>query len=54
MFLYRPTPSEPNQIKCKCVSSNVIQIGEPLESEIQVTLSDKYGNAVSDVSIVKM
>lgn len=52
LFIYRPDPGEPSQIKCSCLGSSVIQIGQELASEIQVTISDKYGNPVSDVSNV--
>lgn len=43
-------PAEPNQIKCKCQGPAVVQIGEVLESEIQITVKDKFGNEITDVS----
>lgn len=42
-------PAEPNQIKCKCQGPAVVQIGEMLESEIQITVKDKFGNEITDV-----
>lgn len=43
-------PAEPNQIKCKCQGPAVVQIGEGLEAEIQITVKDKFGNEITDVS----
>lgn len=48
-FTVNALPAEPNQIKCKCQGPAVVQIGEVLESEIQITVKDKFGNEITDL-----
>ncbi|XP_071410839.1 structural maintenance of chromosomes flexible hinge domain-containing protein 1 isoform X2 [Pithys albifrons albifrons] len=49
-FTVRPVPDEPKHIKCKLKGSNTLQIGEELQSEIDVMITDQFGNQVQSVT----
>ncbi|KFQ51379.1 Structural maintenance of chromosomes flexible hinge domain-containing protein 1, partial [Nestor notabilis] len=46
----RPLPDEPKHIKCKLKGPNTLQMGEELQSEIEVMLTDQYGNQVQSAT----
>ncbi|XP_055997294.1 structural maintenance of chromosomes flexible hinge domain-containing protein 1-like isoform X2 [Ostrea edulis] len=48
-FTVNAMPAEPNQMKCKCQGPAVVQIGEVLSSDIQITVKDKFGNEITDL-----
>jgi hypothetical protein len=52
MIVFSAVPAEPNQMKCKCQGPAVVQIGEVLSHDIQITVKDKFGNEITDVSIL--
>ncbi|XP_075441381.1 structural maintenance of chromosomes flexible hinge domain-containing protein 1 isoform X3 [Ascaphus truei] len=45
-FTIKPLPDEPKHLKCKLTGTNVIQMGQELESEIVLMLTDQYGNRI--------
>uniref|UniRef100_A0A8D0GXS9 Structural maintenance of chromosomes flexible hinge domain containing 1 n=1 Tax=Sphenodon punctatus TaxID=8508 RepID=A0A8D0GXS9_SPHPU len=45
-FTVRPLPDEPKHIKCKIKGPNTLQMGEELQSEIDVMVTDQYGNHI--------
>uniref|UniRef100_G1NBJ9 Structural maintenance of chromosomes flexible hinge domain containing 1 n=1 Tax=Meleagris gallopavo TaxID=9103 RepID=G1NBJ9_MELGA len=49
-FTIRPLPDEPKHIKCKLEGSNTVQLGEDLQGEIDVMITDQYGNQVQTVT----
>uniref|UniRef100_A0A8C3LX65 Structural maintenance of chromosomes flexible hinge domain-containing protein 1 n=1 Tax=Chrysolophus pictus TaxID=9089 RepID=A0A8C3LX65_CHRPC len=49
-FTIRPLPDEPKHIKCKLEGSNTLQLGEDLQGEIDVMITDQYGNQVQTVT----
>uniref|UniRef100_A0A674K2A6 Structural maintenance of chromosomes flexible hinge domain-containing protein 1 n=1 Tax=Terrapene triunguis TaxID=2587831 RepID=A0A674K2A6_9SAUR len=49
-FTVRPLPDEPKHIKCKLKGPNTLQMGEELESEIDVMVTDQYGNQIQTLS----
>ncbi|XP_065524143.1 structural maintenance of chromosomes flexible hinge domain-containing protein 1 isoform X1 [Lathamus discolor] len=49
-FTVRPLPDEPKHIKCKLKGPNTLQMGEELQSEIEVMLTDQYGNQVQSAT----
>ncbi|KAM6086921.1 structural maintenance of chromosomes flexible hinge domain-containing protein 1 isoform 2-T2 [Chlamydotis macqueenii] len=49
-FTVRPLPDEPKHIKCKLKGPNTLQLGEELQSEIDVMITDQYGNQVQTVT----
>ncbi|KAM4686989.1 structural maintenance of chromosomes flexible hinge domain-containing protein 1 isoform 1-T1 [Amazona ochrocephala] len=49
-FTVRPLPDEPKHIKCKLKGPNTLQLGEELQSEIEVMLTDQYGNQVQSAT----
>ncbi|XP_067146775.1 structural maintenance of chromosomes flexible hinge domain-containing protein 1 isoform X2 [Apteryx mantelli] len=49
-FTVRPLPDEPKHIKCKLKGPNTLQMGEELKSEIDVMITDQYGNQVQTVT----
>uniref|UniRef100_A0A674HNF9 Structural maintenance of chromosomes flexible hinge domain-containing protein 1 n=1 Tax=Taeniopygia guttata TaxID=59729 RepID=A0A674HNF9_TAEGU len=49
-FTVRPVPDEPKHIKCKLKGSNTLQMGEELQSEIDVMITDQFGNQVQTVT----
>ncbi|XP_066848929.1 structural maintenance of chromosomes flexible hinge domain-containing protein 1 isoform X2 [Anser cygnoides] len=49
-FTVRPLPDEPRHIKCKLKGPNTLQLGEELQSDIDVMITDQYGNQVQTVT----
>ncbi|XP_030908704.2 structural maintenance of chromosomes flexible hinge domain-containing protein 1 [Melopsittacus undulatus] len=49
-FTVRPLPDEPKHIKCKVKGPTTLQMGEELQSEIEVMLTDQYGNQVQSAT----
>uniref|UniRef100_A0A8C3C1C1 Structural maintenance of chromosomes flexible hinge domain-containing protein 1 n=1 Tax=Cairina moschata TaxID=8855 RepID=A0A8C3C1C1_CAIMO len=49
-FTVRPLPDEPRHIKCKLKGSNTLQLGEELQGDIDVMITDQYGNQVQTVT----
>ncbi|XP_030337144.1 structural maintenance of chromosomes flexible hinge domain-containing protein 1 isoform X2 [Strigops habroptila] len=49
-FTVRPLPDEPKHVKCKLKGPNTLQMGEELQGEIEVMLTDQYGNQVQSAT----
>ncbi|KAK2546229.1 Smchd1 [Columba livia] len=49
-FTVRPLPDEPRHIKCKLNGPNTLQMGEELQGEIEVMITDQYGNQVQTMT----
>ncbi|NWI51725.1 SMHD1 protein, partial [Calyptomena viridis] len=49
-FTVRPIPDEPKHIKCKLKGSNTLQLGEELQSEIDVMITDQFGNQIQTMT----
>ncbi|KFQ33957.1 Structural maintenance of chromosomes flexible hinge domain-containing protein 1, partial [Merops nubicus] len=49
-FTVRPIPDEPKHIKCKLRGPNTLQLGEELPGEVDVVITDQYGNQVQTVT----
>ncbi|KAJ7395253.1 hypothetical protein BTVI_156751 [Pitangus sulphuratus] len=49
-FTVRPIPDDPKHIKCKLKGSNTLRMGEELQSEIDVMITDQFGNQVQTVT----
>ncbi|RMC15537.1 hypothetical protein DUI87_07731 [Hirundo rustica rustica] len=49
-FTVRPLPDEPKHIKCKLKGSNTLQMGEELQSEIDIMITDQFGNQVQTMT----
>ncbi|CAM5090334.1 unnamed protein product [Eretmochelys imbricata] len=49
-FTVRPLPDEPKHIKCKLKGPNTLQMGEELQSEIDVMVTDQYGNQIQTLT----
>ncbi|KAM8966908.1 structural maintenance of chromosomes flexible hinge domain-containing protein 1 [Pelodytes ibericus] len=49
-FTVKPIPDEPKHLKCKLKGTNKIYMGEELKSEIELTLTDQFGNKIHSVS----
>ncbi|XP_042299149.1 structural maintenance of chromosomes flexible hinge domain-containing protein 1-like isoform X1 [Sceloporus undulatus] len=45
-FTVRPLADDPKHIKCKLKGSNILQMGETLQSEIEVMITDQHGNHI--------
>uniref|UniRef100_A0A6P8HCY5 Structural maintenance of chromosomes flexible hinge domain-containing protein 1-like isoform X2 n=1 Tax=Actinia tenebrosa TaxID=6105 RepID=A0A6P8HCY5_ACTTE len=45
-FTLKPTPDEPFILKCTCANPK-LRFGEPLQSEIIVLITDRYGNKIT-------
>ncbi|XP_077208774.1 structural maintenance of chromosomes flexible hinge domain-containing protein 1 isoform X2 [Paroedura picta] len=49
-FIVRPLPDEARHIKCKLKGSNVLQMGEKLQAEIEVMITDQHGNQIQNLT----
>ncbi|XP_060099927.1 structural maintenance of chromosomes flexible hinge domain-containing protein 1 [Heteronotia binoei] len=49
-FIVRPLPDEAKHIKCKLKGSNVLQMGEKLQAEIEVMITDQHGNQIQNLA----
>ncbi|XP_048363519.1 structural maintenance of chromosomes flexible hinge domain-containing protein 1 isoform X2 [Sphaerodactylus townsendi] len=49
-FTVRPLPDEPKHIKCKLNGSNIIQMGEKLQAEIEIMIIDQHGNQIQNLT----
>ncbi|XP_053252419.1 structural maintenance of chromosomes flexible hinge domain-containing protein 1 isoform X1 [Podarcis raffonei] len=49
-FTIRPLADEPKHIKCKLKGSNTIQMGEKLQEEIEVMITDQHGNHIQNLT----
>ncbi|XP_065609251.1 structural maintenance of chromosomes flexible hinge domain-containing protein 1 isoform X2 [Cyrtonyx montezumae] len=49
-FTVRPLPDEPRHIKCKLKGSDTLQLGEELQGEIDIIITDQYGNQVQTMT----
>ncbi|XP_069813827.1 structural maintenance of chromosomes flexible hinge domain-containing protein 1 [Dendropsophus ebraccatus] len=45
-FTVKPIPDEPRELKCKLKGDNVIPMGEELKSDIELIVTDQYGNKI--------
>ncbi|KAM4688949.1 structural maintenance of chromosomes flexible hinge domain-containing protein 1 [Discoglossus pictus] len=49
-FTVKPLPDEPKHLNCKLKGTNVIQMGQELKTEIELTLTDQFGNQVQSLT----
>ncbi|XP_056377631.1 structural maintenance of chromosomes flexible hinge domain-containing protein 1 [Hyla sarda] len=49
-FTVKPIPDEPKHLKCKLKGDNVIRIGEELKHDIELIVTDQYGNKIETMS----
>ncbi|XP_061452282.1 structural maintenance of chromosomes flexible hinge domain-containing protein 1 isoform X2 [Rhineura floridana] len=49
-FTIRPLADEPKHIKCKLKGSNTLQMGEKLQEEIEVMITDQHGNQIQNLT----
>ncbi|XP_056679733.1 structural maintenance of chromosomes flexible hinge domain-containing protein 1 isoform X1 [Monodelphis domestica] len=45
-FTVRPLPDEPKHLKCKLKGTKTVQMGQELQGEIEVIITDQYGNQI--------
>ncbi|XP_028922030.1 structural maintenance of chromosomes flexible hinge domain-containing protein 1 isoform X1 [Ornithorhynchus anatinus] len=45
-FTVRPLPDEPKHLKCQLKGGNTVQMGQELQGEIDVIITDQYGNQI--------
>uniref|UniRef100_A0A8D2J829 Structural maintenance of chromosomes flexible hinge domain containing 1 n=1 Tax=Varanus komodoensis TaxID=61221 RepID=A0A8D2J829_VARKO len=48
-FTVRPLADEPKSIKCQIKGSNVLHMGEKLQSDIEVIITDQHGNHIQNL-----
>ncbi|KAG8571143.1 hypothetical protein GDO81_011539 [Engystomops pustulosus] len=49
-FTIKPIPDEPKHLKVKLKGDNVLRMGEELKSDIELTLTDQFGNQIETLS----
>uniref|UniRef100_A0A670YMS1 Structural maintenance of chromosomes flexible hinge domain containing 1 n=1 Tax=Pseudonaja textilis TaxID=8673 RepID=A0A670YMS1_PSETE len=49
-FVVRPLADEPKHIKCKIKGPNIIKMGEKLQDEIEIMITDQHGNQIQSLS----
>ncbi|XP_070603694.1 structural maintenance of chromosomes flexible hinge domain-containing protein 1 isoform X2 [Erythrolamprus reginae] len=49
-FVVRPIADKPKHIKCEIKGSNIIQMGEKLQGEIEVMITDQHGNQIQSLT----
>ncbi|KAM6457251.1 structural maintenance of chromosomes flexible hinge domain-containing protein 1 isoform 3-T4 [Liasis olivaceus] len=49
-FVVRPLADEPKHIKCKIKGSNIIKMGEKLQDEIEIMITDQHGNQIQSLT----
>ncbi|XP_072267463.1 structural maintenance of chromosomes flexible hinge domain-containing protein 1 isoform X2 [Pyxicephalus adspersus] len=49
-FTVKPLPDELKHLKCKLNGTNVIQMGEELKGEVELLLTDQFGNQIQTLS----
>ncbi|KAM3839535.1 structural maintenance of chromosomes flexible hinge domain-containing protein 1 isoform 2-T2 [Vipera latastei] len=49
-FVIRPLADEPKLIKCKIKGSNIIKMGEKLQDEIEIMITDQHGNQIQSLT----
>ncbi|XP_073406986.1 structural maintenance of chromosomes flexible hinge domain-containing protein 1 isoform X2 [Dendrobates tinctorius] len=49
-FTVKPIPDEPKYLKCKLKGDNVVRMGEELKSEIELQVTDQFGNPTENIS----
>ncbi|XP_020384774.2 structural maintenance of chromosomes flexible hinge domain-containing protein 1 [Rhincodon typus] len=49
-FTVKPQPDEPRLLKCSLKGLSTVQMGEQLQGEIHVTLSDRHGNQIQTLT----
>ncbi|KFO27101.1 Structural maintenance of chromosomes flexible hinge domain-containing protein 1 [Fukomys damarensis] len=45
-FTVRPLPDEPRHLKCELKGGKIVQMGQELQGEIVIIITDQYGNQV--------
>ncbi|XP_070535302.1 structural maintenance of chromosomes flexible hinge domain-containing protein 1-like [Ptychodera flava] len=45
-FTLKPNPGEPTQLKCTCKGSNKIQLGQKMDGDVVISITDSHGNPV--------
>ncbi|XP_029446943.1 LOW QUALITY PROTEIN: structural maintenance of chromosomes flexible hinge domain-containing protein 1 [Rhinatrema bivittatum] len=49
-FTVRPIPDEPRRLKCKLKGLNTVQMGLELQGEIELMITDQYGNQIQTLT----
>ncbi|KAM3928403.1 structural maintenance of chromosomes flexible hinge domain-containing protein 1 [Leptodactylus fuscus] len=49
-FTVKPIPDEAKCLKCKLKGDNVVRLGEELKSEIELVLTDQFGNQIETLT----
>ncbi|XP_026549927.1 structural maintenance of chromosomes flexible hinge domain-containing protein 1-like, partial [Notechis scutatus] len=49
-FVVRPLADEPKHIKCEIKGPNIIKMGEKLQDEIEIMITDQHGNQIQSLS----
>ncbi|XP_069587251.1 structural maintenance of chromosomes flexible hinge domain-containing protein 1 [Ranitomeya imitator] len=49
-FTVKPIPDEPKHLKCKLKGDHVVRMGEELKSEIELLVTDQFGNPTENIS----
>ncbi|XP_063155220.1 structural maintenance of chromosomes flexible hinge domain-containing protein 1 [Candoia aspera] len=49
-FVVRPLADEPKHIKCEIKGSDIIKMGEKLQDEIEIMITDQHGNQVQSLT----
>ncbi|XP_053324084.1 structural maintenance of chromosomes flexible hinge domain-containing protein 1 [Spea bombifrons] len=49
-FTVKPLPDEPKHLKCELKGTSDVQMGEELKSEIELMLTDQFGNKIQSLS----
>ncbi|XP_039206965.1 structural maintenance of chromosomes flexible hinge domain-containing protein 1 isoform X2 [Crotalus tigris] len=49
-FVVRPLADEPKLIKCKIKGSDIIKMGEKLQDEIEIMITDQHGNQIKSLT----
>ncbi|KAJ6662198.1 hypothetical protein lerEdw1_012665 [Lerista edwardsae] len=49
-FTVRPLADDPKHIKCKIKGSNTLRMGEKLQSEIEIMITDQHGNQIQNLT----
>nr|XP_033789850.1 structural maintenance of chromosomes flexible hinge domain-containing protein 1 isoform X2 [Geotrypetes seraphini] len=49
-FTIRPIPDEPRRLKCRLKGVNTVQMGEELQGEVELMVTDQYGNQIQTLT----
>ncbi|XP_030068875.1 structural maintenance of chromosomes flexible hinge domain-containing protein 1 isoform X2 [Microcaecilia unicolor] len=49
-FTVRPIPDEPRRLKCRLKGLNTVKMGEELQGEVELMITDQYGNQIQTLA----